>query len=300
LTGLQSSTQYTYSITATNGVGTSSASESSSGVTATTVPQAPTIGTATGGDTSVSLAFTAGSTGGATISNYKYSTDGTTYTAFSPAQTTSPLTISGLTNGQSYSFYLKAVNTNGDSLASSASNSVMPDNPAFYEAIQTVTVASGGASSVTFSSIPQTYKHLEISYVGRSTANGMVYGRMAANGDTTSSNYTAHDFFAYASGAAASHYGNQSGLAIQKFTGSDAPTGSFGMGVATIADYSSTTKNKVSSTWGGVMVNNTSQPEADLVTGVWFSTSAITSLTIQLSTGNFVAGSQFALYGIKG
>jgi hypothetical protein len=47
VTGLASSTQYTYTVTATNNTGTSSASSASTGVTATTVPQAPTIGTAT-------------------------------------------------------------------------------------------------------------------------------------------------------------------------------------------------------------------------------------------------------------
>ena len=47
ITGLQSSTSYTYTVVATNNYGTSSASSASSGETATTVPQAPTIGTAT-------------------------------------------------------------------------------------------------------------------------------------------------------------------------------------------------------------------------------------------------------------
>ena len=110
VTGLQSSTQYTYTVAATNNYGTSAASAASAGVTATTVPQEPTIGTATGADQSATLTFTAGSTGGSAITNYKYSTDNSTYTAFDPAQTSSPLTISGLTDGQSYSFYLKAVN----------------------------------------------------------------------------------------------------------------------------------------------------------------------------------------------
>ena len=54
VTGLQSSTQYTYTVTATNNYGTSSASSASSGVTATTVPQAPTIGPATSGNAQAS------------------------------------------------------------------------------------------------------------------------------------------------------------------------------------------------------------------------------------------------------
>ena len=125
VSGLQSATAYTFSVTGTNNFGTSASSIASNSITANTVPQAPTIGTATLlSATSASLTFTAGATGGSSITNYKYSTDGTNYTAFSPAQTSSPLTISGLTAGSNYSFYLKAVNANGDSSASSASSSV--------------------------------------------------------------------------------------------------------------------------------------------------------------------------------
>jgi len=123
ITGLSSNTSYTYTVQAGNNFGTSLSSAASTGVTATTIPQAPTIGTATGGNVTATLTFTAGATGGSAVTNYKYSTDGVNYTAFSPAQTSSPLTISALTPGNTYSFYIKAVNTNGDSIASSVSNS---------------------------------------------------------------------------------------------------------------------------------------------------------------------------------
>ena len=86
----------------------------------TTAPAAPTSLVATAGDGQASISFTQGSNGGSAITNYKYSLDGTTYTALSPAATTSPLTISGLTNATSYNIYLKAVNTVGDSSASSS------------------------------------------------------------------------------------------------------------------------------------------------------------------------------------
>jgi hypothetical protein len=77
------------------------------------------------GNTTAILTFTAGSNGGSAITNYKYSTDGTTYTALSPAQTTSPITIPGLTNYIWYTIYIKAVNAVGDSVAS-AGVTVMP------------------------------------------------------------------------------------------------------------------------------------------------------------------------------
>ena len=86
----------------------------------TTAPSAPTSLVATAGDGQASISFSQGSNGGSAITNYKYSLDGTTYTALSPSATTSPVTIPGLTNGTSYSIYLKAVNAVGDSSASSS------------------------------------------------------------------------------------------------------------------------------------------------------------------------------------
>ena len=86
-----------------------------------TTPEAPTITSVTGGEDSVSVAFNAPARdGGAAIENYKYSVDGTNYVALSPAATTSPLVISGLTFGQTYSITLKAVNAQGDGTASNA------------------------------------------------------------------------------------------------------------------------------------------------------------------------------------
>lgn len=75
----------------------------------------PTALQSVGADTSATISFDPWENGGAAITNYKYSLDGVNYTAFSPARTTSPLTISGLTNGTSYSVTLKAVNAQGDS-----------------------------------------------------------------------------------------------------------------------------------------------------------------------------------------
>lgn len=92
-----------------------------------TVPDAPTGLSATAGNGEASISFTPGSDGGSAITNYMYSTDGITYTALSPADTSSQITITGLTNGITYSITLKAVNAIGDSVAS-ASVSVTPIN----------------------------------------------------------------------------------------------------------------------------------------------------------------------------
>ncbi len=93
---------------------------------ATTIPSAPTSLVATAGNGQISVAFTTSTTGGSAVTNYKYSTDGTNFVACSPAKTNSPIVIAGLTNGNAYTVKLKAVNENGDSFESDASNSVTP------------------------------------------------------------------------------------------------------------------------------------------------------------------------------
>ena len=293
-------TNYSFDITASDGVNTSSRSFSVS-VTATTVAQAPTIGTATGGDSSATLTFTAGSNGGATISNYKYSTDNSTYTAFSPAQTTSPLTISGLTNGQSYSFYLKAVNENGDSAASSASNTITANIPSDYEAIATYN-ADGTTGSVIFNSngVWANYKHLQLRWVAkttRSAPNDSIIVQL--NGDT-GSNYLRQE-------VEWDHTNNQfyplTGTSTGMVGGAPAATYAnyFGTGYANIYDVNST-KNKPFYITGCFAQGGTASGQNNWTidngsyTG---STSAITSIRV-FCGANWAPNTKIALYGIKG
>ena len=150
--GLTNGTNYTIYLKAVNAVGVSAASSSVT-VTPSTTPSAPTSLSATAGDGQATISFSAGSNGGSAITNYKYSTDGTTDTPLSPADSSSPITIPGLTNGTNYTIYLKAVNSNGDSSASSsvsvtpvapavsASDSSGPDN--YFEPIRKVEVSNG-------------------------------------------------------------------------------------------------------------------------------------------------------------
>jgi hypothetical protein len=157
VTGLQSSTSYTFTVTATNAAGTSAASAASNSITATTVPQAPTIGTATAtGGTTATVAYTAGATGGAAVSAYTATSSPGSLTGTGA----SPITVSGLTTGTAYTFTVTATNANGTSIASAASNSVTPAfiywienwNPGDTNAIVGMTIASSNSIIVNTSS----------------------------------------------------------------------------------------------------------------------------------------------------
>ena len=129
VSGLTTDQAYTFTVHAINAVGNSPESPASDSVTPTgsagpTVPDAPTIGTATAGNGSASVTFTPpGSDGGSTITGYTATSSPGSITGTGSA---SPLTVSGLTNGNAYTFTVHATNAIGNSAESAASNSVTP------------------------------------------------------------------------------------------------------------------------------------------------------------------------------
>jgi hypothetical protein len=121
--GLSSNTSYTFTITATNANGTSLSSDASSSVTATTVPQAPTVGTVNTpavGVFSASVPFTANANGGKAITSYIVASNPSSLTGTGAS---SPITVSGLAQNIAYTYSVAAINANGTSAYSSASNS---------------------------------------------------------------------------------------------------------------------------------------------------------------------------------
>jgi hypothetical protein len=80
--------------------------------------------------TSVAISFTAPTNdGGTAITNYEYSFNNSTWTAFSPVDTTSPVSISGLTENTAYTVYLRAVNIVGVGPGSTGASFTTPLSP---------------------------------------------------------------------------------------------------------------------------------------------------------------------------
>ncbi|HSW82225.1 MAG TPA: IPTL-CTERM sorting domain-containing protein [Usitatibacter sp.] len=147
VTGLTNGTAYTFTVTATNAIGTGLASAPSNRVTPATVPGAPTIGTATAGNAQATVAFTPpASDGGSRITSYIVTSSPGAITAIGTA---SPITVTGLTNGTAYTFTVTAANSTGEGPASAPSNSVTPAAVPGAPTIGTATAGIGQAT-VTF------------------------------------------------------------------------------------------------------------------------------------------------------
>ncbi len=110
LSGLSDGTPYSVEIEAVNGIGAGSASNSVS-QTPVALPGAPTLTSVQVGSTTASIAFSPGSNGGSAITGYRYSTDGGS--TWVPTSTTSPVSVTGLRTGSSFTFELEAINISG-------------------------------------------------------------------------------------------------------------------------------------------------------------------------------------------
>jgi hypothetical protein len=163
-----------------------------------------------------------------------------------------------------------------------------------YESIATVTVGSGGASSVTFSSIPSTYTHLQIRYIARnsSLSSNTI---LTFNSDTTA-NYSTH--YLLGNGASASAGAEVSSTYIYTDILSQTST-SFAPTVVDILDYANTNKNKTVRSLSGLDMNGSGT--VWIASGAWRNTAAVSSIRLVIGAGfNFAEYSSFALYGIKG
>src|SRR5205807_1839349 len=128
VTGLTNGTSYTFTVHATNTVGNGPESDPSNAVVPATIPGAPTVGTATAGNGSATVTWTApASNGGLAITGYTVTASPGGQTATVNGTATSAV-VAGLTNGTSYTFTLPATNAVGNSPESSSTTAVVPMN----------------------------------------------------------------------------------------------------------------------------------------------------------------------------
>jgi hypothetical protein len=166
-----------------------------------------------------------------------------------------------------------------------------------YDALASVTVPSGGLSSVTFAGIPTGYSHLQIRGIARGTASSEGDVALQFNGDT-GSNYSNHQLYGSGSSVGYGGGGSNSSSLAGFMPGANATTGVFGALVYDILDYASTNKNKTIRCLSGFDNNGT--PDYILLrSSGWFNTSAVSSINLFPASNNFAQYSQFSLYGVK-
>lgn len=169
-----------------------------------------------------------------------------------------------------------------------------------FESIATVTVGAGGSSTVTFSSIPSTYKHLQIRGICRTTRSDLQDGIKVNFNSDTGNNYSWHYLRGDGSLTGAGAFTSVGNICASfDLVGANAGSNIFGGFIIDILDYSNTNKNKTTRTLAGADLNGSGS--IGLCSGLWQSTSAINSITLAPYWGafNWVQNSQFALYGCK-
>ena len=166
-----------------------------------------------------------------------------------------------------------------------------------YDSIATAS-GTGSSGTITFSSIPSTYTHLQIRAIARDD-RGVALNNcyMRLNGATTG--YTTHYIIGNGSTASPDAWIGADYIDVGINTGASATSGIMSAFVIDILDYASTNKNKTTRQLSGSDQNGSGSVRFQ--SGLWQSTNAVTSITLHANTSwNFTTTTQFALYGIKG
>ena len=168
-----------------------------------------------------------------------------------------------------------------------------------FDSIATVTLATS-TTTITFSSIPATYRHLQIRGIARATGSFTNTDGLIRFNSDTGANYAHHAL--YGDGATASATAGTSttsGRFARNAQIANSSTASVFTGfVIDLLDYANTSKYKTLRTLVGYDANGSGV--AELESSLWQSTSAVTQIDLTTDGGNFAQYTQFALYGIKG
>ena len=168
---------------------------------------------------------------------------------------------------------------------------------ATYTLISSVTVGSGGALNITFSSIPQTYTDLVIKVCGKPDAGGN--GQLCIQFNSTTATYTGKRLYGEPpSGAGSDNDPAVNYLGVGLF-GTSADSNNFGSTDIYIPNYTSSKQKSVST--DSVSERNTTTAYLTLQTGLWDGTGAITDIKLSINSDsfNFIQHTTAYLYGIS-
>jgi hypothetical protein len=168
-----------------------------------------------------------------------------------------------------------------------------------YELIES-TILTSQQASVTFSSIPQDYKHLQIRTVSRSSRSGASLDvlNLRINSDSNN-NYVGHRLFGNGSSVTSNSHAIRDRADTSLIPATNSATNHFGTGVIDLLDYTSTNKNTTIRGLSG-MVDVATYSESRLFSALYVNTSAVSSILLYANAGDLITGSRFSLYGIKG
>jgi len=167
-----------------------------------------------------------------------------------------------------------------------------------YESIAT-TILSTNTATISFSSIPQTYQHLQIRLFARSTTVATNSNAYIQFNGVTSAAYSYHELTGSGGTAGAAGSASVTGPRICNYPAASSTASMFGAGIIDILDYANTSKNTTYRSINGNDQNGSGY--SILFSGAWYNTNAVTSILIgDNSGGNFVQYTSAALYGIKG
>ena len=161
-----------------------------------------------------------------------------------------------------------------------------------YESIATVTVGAGGSSTISFTSIPSTYKHLQVRLTSLTTSAVSTYAYF----NTGSGTYSWHELSGNGSSAAATA-GSSTNIFYVGYNASTTANYT-GAAIMDILDYANTNKNKTVRILSGSDANGSGI--VYFRSGLWQVTTAIDAINITMGTGGFAQNTHAALYGIKG
>jgi hydroxypyruvate isomerase len=155
-------------------------------------------------------------------------------------------------------------------------------------------LSPSAVSTVTFSSIPSTYKSLQVRF--NTIASGAFVYQVQFNSDTSTANYVGHNLNANSATVNASGYASGTNGSIRINASNPGASTYPSVGIVDIIDYANTNKNKTVKALYGTNQNLTTFDQT-VSSGIWLSTAAITSLTFGLNSGTITG--TVTLYGVN-